>query len=208
MTADEADRSRLLHRAIVWSRLSVGWALFAGVTSIVAGLLAGSIALVGFGASSVVDGSASIVLIWRFHTERSEPHRVEQVEHLAARAIGVALLVVSTYLVVGAVISLRAGSGPERTPAGIALAASSMLVLPVLATRKIAIARGLRSRALRSDGVLSGAGALLAAATLAGLILDATLHWWWSDAVAALLIAAVLIREGVTVLRSPDTHPW
>lgn len=208
MGSDEVDRSQLLHRAIVWSRLSVAWALVAGVTSIVAGVVAGSIALVGFGASSVVDGSASIVLIWRFHTERSAPHRVEHVEHLAARAIGVALLTVSTYLVVGTLVSLHAGRGPERTPAGLALAASSMVVLPVLATRKIAIARGLRSRALRSDGVLSAAGALLAAATLLGLVLDAALHWWWSDAVAALVIAAVLIREGVTVLRSPDSHPW
>jgi divalent metal cation (Fe/Co/Zn/Cd) transporter len=201
-------RSELVRKAVLWSVLSVAWALVAGATSVVAGIVASSVALVGFGASSIVDGSASVVLVWRFRHESAGTRHVEEVERHAARAVGAALATVATYLVVGAVIALVRGEGPHRTPFGSALAGASLLVLPILAARKIDLAGKLGSQALRSDGVLSAVGASLAAATLLGLALNATLGWWWTDAFAALALAMVLLREARAALTiSPHERP-
>ena len=203
-----AERSELVGTAILWSVLSVCWAGLAGGASIVAGLAAASVALVGFGASSLVDGTASVVLVWRFRHERAGTRRVEHVERTAARVLGVALLVIAAYLAVGGVLALARGTGPDRTVFGAILAGASVCVLPVLAVRKIGLGRALGSQALRSDGVLSGVGASLAAATLLALVLDAAVGWWWCDAVAALALAGVLAREARTALTiAPHEHP-
>lgn len=201
-------RPELVRKAIVWSVLSVAWALIAGLTSVIAGIAASSVALVGFGASSIVDGSASVVLVWRFRHESAGTRHVEDVERRAARAVGIALALVALYLVVGAIAALVRGEGPHRTPFGTALAAASLVVLPILAARKIALAGKLGSQALRSDGVLSAVGASLAGATLLGLGLNAAFGWWWTDAFAALALAAVLLREARTALTiSPHEPP-
>jgi divalent metal cation (Fe/Co/Zn/Cd) transporter len=97
---------------------------------------------------------------------------------------------------VAAVFALANQSHPESTAVGAALTAASVLVLPVLARAKLRLANELGSSALRGDGVLSLAGAVLAAATLISLLVDSAFGWWWADAVAALLIAATLLREG------------
>lgn len=202
--SDTASRDELVRSAVRWCALSVIWALVVGAASLAAGVVAGSVALIGFGGDSLVDGMASAVLVWRFRQEGSMPSRAADVERLASRAVGATLLLVAAYLVAAAAVSLAAGTGPSKTVLGTALAGASLVVLPILAYRKLGLARALRSRALHSDGILSAAGALLAATTLLGLLLSAALQWWWSDSVAALVIAAVLIREGwtsVTVAR-------
>ena len=195
-------RDELVRGAIRWCSLSVLWAVLAGAIALAAGITSGSVALVGFGGDSFVDSAASAVLVWRFLQEGAAPHRVDRVEQMASRVVGVALLLVAGYLIVGACVSLVAETGPTKTMVGSLLAGVSLVVLPVLATRKLGLARKLQSRALRSDGVLSAAGGLLAATTLLGLVLTASVQWWWSDAAAALVIAAVLVREGsLSVIR-------
>jgi len=201
-------RDDLVRGAIRWCSLSVLWALLAGVISLAAGFASGSVALIGFGGDSVIDGAASAVLVWRFRQEGSMPSRTDRVEQVAARVVGVTLLLVGAYLVAGACASLADGTGPSKTIVGTVLSAASLVVLPVLAFRKLGLARRLSSRALRSDGVLSAAGALLAGTTLLGLILAVSVQWWWSDSVAALVIAVVLIREGSVAVMSTmrDSH--
>ena len=103
---------------------------------------------------------------------------------------------IGAYLVLAAVIALANHSHPEHTAVGFALTAGSVLVLPVLAQAKLRLAQQLGSSALRGEGVLSLAGAALAAATLVSLLVESAFGWWWADAVAALLIAATLLREG------------
>ncbi len=187
--------------AIRWCVASVVWAAIVGATAVVAGLAAGAIALIAFGADSVTDGLASAVLVWRFGNERAGHHNVERIERWAARAVGAILIAIGLYVSISAIAALVRHSTPDHSTVGLALTAASVLVLPVLARAKLRLAGALQSSALHGDGVLSLAGGALAAVTLASLVLNSTLGWWWSDAAAALLIAAFLLREG---LRTAD----
>jgi divalent metal cation (Fe/Co/Zn/Cd) transporter len=197
-----AARHDQIVAATQWCALSVAWALLVAFTALAAGFAANSTALVGFGFSSLVDGTASSILVRRFRHERLDVRPSDELERRAAQAIGVILLLIAVYLAVRAISALADGSGPEPSSLGVVLTGASMLVLPVLAVAKLRLAGPLESQALRADGVLSGAGALLAAATLLGLLLNTTLDWWWADSVAALMIAAVLLREGSLTLQS------
>jgi divalent metal cation (Fe/Co/Zn/Cd) transporter len=201
LDASSARHHRVV-AAIRWCALSVGWALLVGVTSLAAGVAANSTALVGFGLNSLVDGTASSILVWRFRHERLDVRPSDELERRAAQAIGVILLLIALYLAARAISALAEGSGPEASPLGVALTSASLLVLPFLARAKLRLAGPLESQALRADGVLSAAGAMLAAATLAGLVLNTGLDWWWADSVAALLIAAALLRESGLALGS------
>jgi divalent metal cation (Fe/Co/Zn/Cd) transporter len=174
-----------------------------GVTSLGAGLTADSAALVAFGLSSLVDSTASSVLIWRFRHERLGVRTVEDVERRAARVVGAILVGVAVFVVLHASFALAEHSGPESSTLGEALTLVSMAVLPILATAKLRLAKWLNTPSLRADGVLSAAGAVLAAATLIGLVLNAALDWWWADSVAALFISAVLLREGTLTVKPP-----
>ena len=198
----QAARHDQIVAAIRWCALSVAWALLVAVTSLAAGFAANSTALVGFGLSSFVDGTASSILVRRFRHERLDVRPTDELERRAAQTIGVILLLIAGYLAVRAISALADGSGPESSSLGVLLTGASMLVLPVLAGAKLRLAGPLESHALRADGILSAAGAILAVATLMGLLLNTTLDWWWTDSVAALMIAAVLLREGSLTLES------
>jgi divalent metal cation (Fe/Co/Zn/Cd) transporter len=189
-------RSDQLAQAVWWCALSVAWAVVAGATSLIAGVVVGSVALIGFGADSIVDGSASAVLVWRFSAERSGARHADVVERRAARLVGAILILIGVYLAVAALVALANHSHPEHTAVGVALTAASVLVLPVLARAKLQLSKQLGSSALHGDGVLSLAGAALAAATLLSLLVESAFGWWFADAVAALLIAGTLLREG------------
>ena len=195
-------RSAELAAAIRWCAASVAWAALVGAAAIGAGLAADSTALVGFGLNSLVDGGASVTLVWRFRQELRGLQSSHQVETRAARVVGALLALIALYLVVRASIALAEHSGPTASPLGITLSGASIAVLPVLGLNKLRLARSLGSQALRADGVLSAAGAALAAAALAGLALSTGLDLWWADSVAALLIALALVRESVLTLRS------
>jgi divalent metal cation (Fe/Co/Zn/Cd) transporter len=197
-----ATRHDQVLAATRWCALSVGWALLVAVTSLAAGFAANSTALIGFGLSSLVDGIASSILVRRFRHERLDLRPSDELERRAAQAIGVLLILIAAYLAVRATSALADGSGPEPSSLGVVLTGASMLVLPVLAGAKLRLAGSLESQALRADGVLSAAGAVLAVATLMGLLLDAALDWWWADSIAAVMIAGVLLREGRSTLQS------
>ena len=173
-----------------------------GAASVAAGAAAGSIALVGFGLDSLVDGGASATLVWRFREEEHGHRPSHELERRAAQVVGALLAVIAVYLAVRASVALAEESGPDGSVVGVVLTAGSIVVLPVLSIAKLRLSRSLESQALRADGVLSGAGAALAAATLIALALSTSFDWWWADSAAALLIAAVLGRESVITLRA------
>jgi divalent metal cation (Fe/Co/Zn/Cd) transporter len=198
VTVEAPDRLRTA--AIGWCSLSVLWSAVVGVSSAIVGLVVSSSALLGFGANSILDGAASAVLIWRFAVARSDGRDVDAVERRAVLAVSVVMIGLALYVAATAVVALADQSAPERSVAGIVLTAASTLVLPVLARAKLRLAGQLRSDALRGDGVLSLAGALLAAATLVSLIVRAALGWWWADAVAALVVAVMLLGEGARTM--------
>jgi divalent metal cation (Fe/Co/Zn/Cd) transporter len=195
-------RSGDVASAIRWCAASLAWAGLVGAATIAAGLSAGSTALVGFGLNSLVDGGASATLVWRFRRELHGLGHSHELEARAARVIGALLALIALYLIVRASIALADHSGPSGSPLGLALSGASIAVLPVLGLNKLRLARSLASQALRADGVLSVAGAALAAAALIGLVLSTGLDLWWADSVAALLIALALVRESVVTLRA------
>jgi divalent metal cation (Fe/Co/Zn/Cd) transporter len=200
-------RHRLVSAATRWSAASLVWATVVGATSLVAGLASSSVALVGFGANSMLDGSASAVLVWRFRHERMKTAEVNAVERRAAHVVGVAMIGVALYVGLSAISALAGHSEPEQSLVGIILTGASVCVFPVLARAKLRLAPPLGSRALRGDGVLSLAGAVLAAATLTDLILNAAFDWWWADAGVALSISTMLLIEGLRTFRFRGEEP-
>ena len=169
--------------------------------AIILALRSRSLALAAFGLENAIDGAASAVLTWRFHTERHSPHRAKEVERLARRLIAFALFVIAAYLIAAAVLALLGDVNTKDSTGAVILTALSALLLPALAYRKRALARRLRSRALRADSLLTTVAAILAVVTLAAIALDRYAKLSVADPVAALLIAAVLVREAVGALR-------
>lgn len=192
-----------MRSAIVACACSVAWAALAGVASVTAGAVTGSLALVAFGLDSVIDGSASGILVWRFGLELRRVGRPEHAERIASRAVGAAMLAAALYVLVQAARSLITGAHPGQSMLGIVLLAGSLVVLPVLGYLKLRLAGQVRSRALRGDGMLSAAGAALAGVALAGVAVERSLGWWQADPIAASLIALFLLREGWRTLREP-----
>lgn len=207
MTAVAGLRPNLLRRAIRLEWLTVGWNLVEGIIAIVAGTIAGSVALVGFGVDSAVETTSGLVLLWRLSAEARgtlDEEAVERVEHRAERLVGVAFLLLAAYVAFEAIRSLVTGEEPEASPVGIALTAVSIGVMLWLAGQKRRTGEALGSRALVADSKQTYACWYLSVTTLVGLALNAVLGWWWADPVAGLVIVAFLLREAVEALRGED----
>jgi divalent metal cation (Fe/Co/Zn/Cd) transporter len=188
-----AEREGLVRRAKLLAWLGIGWHAIEAAVAVVAGIAAGSIALVGFGADSVVESVAGVVLLWRFGGDR---HSSEAAERRAYRLIGVSFYAIAAYVGFEAVRQLIHGSHPEVSWIGIALAAVTLATMPPLARAKTRVAEQLHSAATRAEGRQNMLCAYLSAALLVGLGANAFAGFWWADPITALLIAAVAIREG------------
>jgi divalent metal cation (Fe/Co/Zn/Cd) transporter len=203
-------RSTAISRAIAACSLSVAWAAIAGVVSVVAGIATGALALVAFGLDSVIDGSASAVLVWRLRAEQREPAAVDRMaaaERHATKAVGGAMAAAAAYVLVQAMRALAEGTAAHNAPVTFVLLTASVAVLPGLGLIKLRLARTLSSTALRGDGVLSAAGAALALIALLGAGAQAWWGWWWANSFAAALIALFLAREGARTLRTLPHSP-
>ena len=199
-------RHSLLQRAIRLSLLSIVLGAAMGVTGVIAALSSGSLSLLGFGFDAAIDSAASIALVWRFHVEARQPHRAETVERIAEAVLGAILLAVAVYLGFSAVRALLDHAHPDASAIGSVLLVTSVVVLSPLALAKYRTAAALHSRALRADSILTAIAALLAAISLASLGLSTALGLTWADAVGALVVAAILVREGVGSLQELRTH--
>lgn len=197
-----------VRQAIRVSWLCVAWSLIAGAASLVVAVTSGSLSLGGLGASVLVDVVSSAVLIWRFRREHAGGEFPEQAERRAQVVASTGLLLIAVVLAVASVQHLVAGSRPSVPVAALGLAAANLIVLPLLARWKYAVARAVGSLALRTDAHITMVGTGTAALTLVGLAVDRAFGWWWADAAAALVIAAVAADQGrrslVVVLREPE----
>src|SRR5262245_2009728 len=194
--AAEHDRVQLLRRALVLSLISVALSGVLGLIAVIVGLTSDSLSLLGFGFDTAIDGAASIALAWRFATEARHPHKGEGVERAAEIVVGVVLLLLAVYLGANALIALANGSHPEVTPVGIVISVFSLLALPPLALAKYRTAIPLASGALRADSILTSIAAALALISLISLALIEFFDVFWADAVGALIVTMVLLREG------------
>lgn len=176
------------------------WNSLEGVIAIGLGVLAGSIALVGFGIDSVIETSSGAILLWRLQARR-DAEDAAAAERRALRLVGASLLVLAAYVAGDALLSILRREMPEESLAGIVLAGVSLVVMPVLARSKRRLARHLKSDALRADAVQTIICAYLSAILLTGLALNAQLGWWWADPLAALAMVPIITREGLEAWR-------
>jgi divalent metal cation (Fe/Co/Zn/Cd) transporter len=190
------DRATDLRHALRLSALSIVWSGVVGSIAVYVALASGSLSLLGFGADAMIDAVASVVLVWRFMVEARQAHRADRVEQAAERAVGLALIALALYLALGALRALAAEDHPETSTVGLALLVASVLVLPPLAFAKNRVAARLGSGALRADSILTAVAAVLAAISLASLAASQALGLWWADAVAALVVSVIVLREG------------
>lgn len=188
----------LARRARVLSWLSLAWMTVEGAVAITAGVVAGSVALVGFGLDSVIEGLASVVIIWRF-----TGHRVHSAaaEDRAQKLVAAQFFLLAPYVAFESVRALAGGDRPDVSVVGIALAAGSVVIMPLLGIAKQRIADQLGSPATRGEGRQNLLCAYLAAALLVGLVGNAVVGAWWLDPLVGLLIAAVAVREGIETWR-------
>jgi divalent metal cation (Fe/Co/Zn/Cd) transporter len=189
-----ADWLRAARRARFLSWLSLAWMGAEGAIAIVAGLLAGSIALIGFGIDSAIEGVASLVIVWRFTGSRLLSHAAEE---RAQKLVAVQFFLLAPYVSAEAIHKLVTGEQPETSWLGIGLVASSVVGMPFLGIAKRRLAERLGSVATRGEGTQNLLCAYLAAAVLVGLLGNALLGLWWLDPAAALVVAAVAVREGI-----------
>jgi divalent metal cation (Fe/Co/Zn/Cd) transporter len=186
--ADHVRRGKLLEYT------TVAYNSLEGVIAVGAGLLAGSIALVGFGFDSAIEVFASLLLVWRLHMG-------EKTEQRALKLVGVSFLVLSAYVLIDAGRSLLMREEPRESLIGIILAAASVVVIPLLARAKRRVADAINSRAMHAEATQTQLCMYLSAILLLGLALNAWLGWWWADPVAALVMVPIIGNEGFEALR-------
>jgi divalent metal cation (Fe/Co/Zn/Cd) transporter len=187
-----ARRARLL------SWLSLVWMSLEGGIAITAGILAGSIALIGFGIDSAIEGVASVVIIWRFTGARTLSHAAEE---RAQKLVAVQFFLLAPYVTFEAVQHLVSAERPDVSVLGMVLTATSLVGMPALGIAKQRVARQLGSQATHGEGTQNLLCAYLAAAVFLGLVGNAAFGWWWLDPIAALVIAAVAAKEGLETWR-------
>jgi divalent metal cation (Fe/Co/Zn/Cd) transporter len=198
------SRDRLLRRAIALSALSIIVSGSLGVVAVAAGLASNRLSLLGFGFDAAIDSVASVVLLWRFRLESTQPARADRAERLAEIGVGWVLVVLGLYLGVRAIQAIVGGGHPESTAIGTGISAVSVLVLPLVAVAKYRTAQALTSRSLRADSILTAIAALLALVAVIGAVLTETLGFTLADAVGGLIAAVVLLREGRGGIRGED----
>jgi divalent metal cation (Fe/Co/Zn/Cd) transporter len=189
-------RALLNQRARRLAYVTAGYNLGEGTVAVAAGAAASSTALIGFGLDSFVEVSSALVVIWQFRARLPETR-----ERLALRLIGVSFFALAGWVGFESIRSLLSDGEAEPSPVGIGLAAASLVVMPLLVWAKRRTGRQLGSATVVADSMQTLLCTYLSAVLLAGLLLNATLGWSWADPVAALVIAAVAVREGVQAWR-------
>lgn len=194
------ERDLLLRRGRILEVFTVLWTLAEAVAGLLLGILAGSVALVGFGMDSLIEMGSGLVLLWRLQTTR-DAALAEQSEATALRLVGVSLLAVAAYVLYESVKALVGHEAPSASPAGIVLAILALLAMPLLARGKRRVANAINSCALRADALQASICTYLSAILLGGLLLNAFLGWWWADPIAALAMTPFIAKEGLEAIR-------
>jgi len=184
-------------KALLSEYFTVGWNVIEGIVAIAAGVIAGSIVLVGFGLDSYIEVASGLVLIWRLRKHGfSNDEEEEAAEKKAIFFVGVTFLVLALYVTYESTKKLLLHEHPDESVIGIVLALVSLIVMPWLAIYKKRIAAEINSRALRADALETLACSYLSLPLLVGLAANALFGWWWADPVAALAMVYFLVKEG------------
>ena len=199
MAPREADMSRLRSRGLWLEYASMAWMTAEAGVAITSGIIASSIALIGFGLDSVIEFFAAAVVVWQLHGGVSEER-----ETRARRLIGGTFFALAAYLTVESITDLASQHRPAQSTPGIAVTAAALVVMPLLALAKRRTGQQLSNQALIADAAESAFCAVTSAAALLGIGLNAWLQWWWADPAAGLVIAGLAVREGIEAWTSDN----
>ena len=194
-------RPALVRRGLLLNWLTIGYNALEALVSLFAGVVAGSVALVGFGVDSVIEVTASGAAQWRLRADLDERRRAA-VERRTRHVIGWSFLALAAYVACDGVSALWSREQPERSIPGIVILALSVVVMPALARAKRRVARAMASGALASEATQTSLCAYLSAIALAGVGLNSLVGWWWADPVAALAMVPIIVREGLEGMRA------
>ena len=189
------SRQAIAHRGRRLEYFTIVWNTLEGLIGIAAGVLAGSISLVGFGVDSFIEVTSGATLLWRMSVDGDVESR-EQNEKLSLRIVGLCFIALAVYITYEALSDLIRKTAPEHSIPGIALACVSLIVMPVLSRAKKSVGNALNSAAMKADARQTDFCVYLSAILLAGLVLNVALGWWWADPIAALIMVPIVAKEG------------
>jgi len=192
-------RAARLARLLSW--LSLAYMAAEGTIAIIAAVTAGSVALLGFGLDSAIEGLASVIIVWRFTGTRTLSHTAEA---RARKAVAVTFFLLAPYITLDAGWTLLHREHAQTSWLGIGLSIASLAVMPALGVAKRRLGARLDSAATAGEGNQNLLCAYLAAAVLVGLLANTLLGWWWLDPVVALGIAGLAVREGIQAWKGED----
>lgn len=195
-----SERARLVKRGRHLEYVTIIYNSLEGLIAIGAGLLAGSIALVGFGVDSAIEVTSGVVLLWRLSTDADESRR-ERVEAISLRIVGACFVALAAYVSYDSITALIRREPPEESIPGIILAITSLIIMPMLVRAKRKVATAIKSGALAADAKQTELCTYLSAILLGGLLLNALFGWWWADPIAALVMVPIILKEGMEALR-------
>lgn len=201
-TLTEERRAKLHRRVRLIVAFTITYNVIEAIVAIWAGSLASSAALIGFGLDSVVEVLSALAVAWQF--TRRDPERWEKV---TVRAIGIAFFALAAYVSIDAMLTLAGLGEVEQSPLGIGIATVSLLVMPALAWFEFRTGRELGSRSVMADAKQLLLCTYLSGTVLIGLLLNSMLGWMWADSVAALIVAALAVREGIEAWRGDVESP-
>jgi divalent metal cation (Fe/Co/Zn/Cd) transporter len=201
-TLASSDREADVRLGLRLEYANVGYNALEAVVALASGAAAGSIALLGFGADSLIETASSLIMLWRLHSDNHV--RREAFEHRARRLISVSFWVLAAWVAFEAGKSLWEREAPSRSWVGIVLAVLSILIMPLMARAKRRVGQRLGSAAMVADSRQTDLCAWLSVILLAGLALNAAFGWWWADPAAGLLMTPVIAREGFTAWKGEE----
>jgi len=194
------DRQRVVGQGRRLEYFTIGWNSLEGLVAIVAGWIAGSISLVGFGIDSFIEVTSGAALLWRMSVD-FDVERRERNERIALRTVGGCFLGLAAYITYESISDLARKQAPEHSMVGIILACVSLVVMPLLSRAKRRIGEDLRSAAMNADAKQTEFCTYLSGILLGGLMLNAVFGLWWADPVAAMVMVPIIAREGFEGLR-------
>lgn len=195
------DRHLIAQRGKRLEYFTIAWNTLEGLVALIAGVVAGSIALVGFGIDSFIEVTSGATLLWRMSVD-SDVQRRERNERVSLRIVGVCFIALAAYVAYESASDLLGRQAPERSIPGIALACVSLIVMPLLSRAKKTVGTALGSAAMHADAKQTDFCVYLSAILLAGLVCNALWGWWWADPVAALVMVPLIAKEGIDGLRN------
>jgi divalent metal cation (Fe/Co/Zn/Cd) transporter len=195
------ERQAVAQRGKHLEYFTIVWNSLEGLVAVVAGALAGSISLVGFGIDSFIEVTSGTVLLWRMAVDANVRRR-ERNEQLSLRIVGVCFLTLAAYVGYESICDLVSRKAPEHSIPGIVLACISLVAMPLLSRAKKKVANELGSSAMHADAKQTDFCVYLSVILLLGLVLNAVLGWWWADPTAAVLMVPLIAKEGVEAMKS------